>query len=138
MSLVQVQAGAPGFVSMKTLSFFKTVGVTALITLIIVNTAKTSWEIYKKGERLTKLEAEVARLQQQKAELEKLSQIVDTPAYIEQAARDKLHMVYQGERIVVLPAEPGVRQDLGSLLGASAEATTHGPIWKQWLDLIFS
>ena len=47
-------------------------------------------------------------------------------------------MVYQGERIVVLPAEPGVRQDLGSLLGASAEATTHGPIWKQWLDLIFS
>lgn len=122
---------------MISFKFLKTAGVTAIIAFIVINAVKTSWDIYKKGDRLTKLEAEVAGLQTKKADLEKEAVQVDTPEFIEQEARDELHMVKPGERIVILPAEPGTLDNLG-VLGSSSQPVSQIPIWKQWLSLIFS
>lgn len=120
---------------MPKLKFLKTAAVAAIITLVIFNAAKTSWDIYKKSERLTRLEQEVVALREQKSALERKASEVQTPEFIEKEARDRLKMTRPGEKIVILPAEEVVNKgDMGDK-GDRGDVT---PVWRQWVSLIFS
>ena len=118
---------------MKTSSL---INITAIVIggLVILNIGRTTYDLSKKGDRLSRLEKEVVDLTAQKQALEQKSVAVEQPSFIEQQARDLLHMVRPGEKIVILPEVRGQRSEVGSQNVVVGET----PVWKQWLLLIFS
>lgn len=85
-------------------------------------------EVEKERLKLTKIEAENKRIQDEVAHIQ-------TPEFVERQIRDKLGLVRDGETIVVLPDEEVLRK-LAPKIDIQ-EDYLPDPIWKKWLKLFF-
>ncbi len=112
---------------------FLTIPLIILGLLVIIQLSRSIINIYGGGGRVGELAAEVVELQKEKEELEREKAFRQTQEFVEREARDKLRMVKDGERIVVLPdtqknAETNV-EERGKVIGEESR-----PNWKRWID----
>ena len=112
----------------------KIAAVPALIVgfLIVVQLSRSIISMYGRGGRVEELAAEVAGLEKEKEELEREKAFRQTPEFVEREARDKLRMVREGERILVLPEGQNERNPNYKLQIPNDEGTEAN--WKKWLD----
>ena len=70
-----------------------------LIIVIMVACAGLVRRLHKNNERIKELEAEIAYEEQRAEDIEEYRQYTQTREYIEEVAREKLGLVYDGEVI---------------------------------------
>lgn len=97
--------------------------------LAVINTTRTVMEIYLRSQRLEKSREEVAALGQEKQDLEKKLARAKTSEAIEDLARQKLNMIFPGEKILILPQ---VSQRVSQAVLGGGESK---PNWKRWIEL---
>jgi len=108
------------------------VGLIILGVWAVLNLGRTTFDIYKKSQRLDELRDRVEELEEERAGLEERLEFVQSPEFIEQEARDKLSMLKLGEHVVLVPSEEGHGEG-EAILGVRVE----GDAWKQWVELFF-
>ena len=119
------------------MNFKKLLAIPALVVglLIVVQLSRSIISIYGRGGRVGELVAEVAGLEGEKEALEKERAFRQTPEFVEREARDRLRMVKEGERILVLPREeqneknPNIKYQISN--------NEEDANWKKWVDFWF-
>lgn len=110
--------------------------------LIVFQLSRSIINMYGRGGRGKELAAEVAGLEKEKQELEGEKEFRQTQEFVEREARDKLRMVREGERILVLPEsqdEESSKFNLpaGKVGVQSSKNDEEGANWKKWVDFWF-
>jgi len=100
--------------------------------LIVVQLSRSIINMYGRGGRVQELAAEVAGLEKEKQELEGEKGFRETREFVEREARDKLRMMREGERILVLPdskiSADGEQDERGREVGGEKAN------WKKWVE----
>ena len=112
----------------------KIITIPALIVglLIVFQLSRSIISIYGRGGRVGELVAEVAGLEEEKEALEKEQAFRQTPEFVEREARDKLRMVREGERILVLPG--GQDEESSKFKVQNSKNEEIRPNWKKWVE----
>lgn len=98
---------------------------------LIVNLTRSIWELLGAGDRIKEAENQVAKLRFKNDELKKQLSQVQSPAYLEKMAREKLGLAREGEVVVILP--PNSQQGVGS----EPVPEQNIPNWQKWWNLFF-
>ncbi len=86
-------------------------------------------DLWRAGDQVLVKEREVSKLMKENEILkEKIAQ-VESPLYLEKAARDKLNLAKPGEYVVILPKETSA--------STSAMPVDSRPNWQKWKEVIF-
>ena len=88
------------------------------------------WEI---GQRAAAIEAQIAAVEQQNADLERELAYLRSDAYISAEARRLANLGTADENVLIIP--PGAEQPLPEELATPAEPPK--PLLEQWVDLFF-
>ena len=116
----------------------KLLAVPALIfgLFVVFQLSRSLVNMYGRGGRGKELAAEVAGLEKEKQDLEREKAFRETEEFVEREARDKLRMVREGERILVLPNEArmGAETDAD---GRGREVGGEKENWKKWVEFWF-
>ena len=89
-----------------------------------------NWEI---GQRASALEAQIAGVEAQNAELRLELGYLESDAYISAEARRLANLGQPGDEVLIIP--PGAEAPLSEELAAAAKPPA--PLLEQWLDLFF-
>ena len=89
-----------------------------------------NWEI---GQRAVAIEAQIARVEAENAELERELAYLQSEAYISAEARRLANLGAPGENVLIIP--PGAEEPLPLELAVAAEPPK--PLLEQWVDLFF-
>jgi len=118
------------------MNFKKLLAIPALILgfLIIFHLSRSVVGLSRGGGRVAGLVAEIAALEKEKEELQRERAFRQTEEFVEQEARDKLRMVKEGERILVLPE--GNARDREEDRKQKTENRKE-PNWEKWFDYWF-
>ncbi len=110
--------------------------VVGLGLMLAVRTGANVFRLWKAGERLTTLEAQVEAEKIENIQLKGKLALVNSPEYIEKEAREKLGYGREGEVIVLLPQEK--EETLGQNT-ASVDVKAEKPKanWQKWWELYF-
>lgn len=100
--------------------------------LAVINSSRTLWEIYSRSQRLSQARAEVSALGQENAELKRQLANADRSDFVENLAREKLNLVFPGEKILILPEK--LSRELGQFPQTPGEPE---PNWRLWWKLFF-
>ena len=109
-------------------SLFRLV-VTIVSLIIIISLSRSVYSLWKKKDILKDTQDALVKLEIEQQDLQKKLEESQNPAFIEQMARDKLGMIKEGEKIVLVPKKENSEQ--------KAEDQTNLPNWKQWWKLFF-
>jgi cell division protein FtsB len=90
-----------------------------------------NWEI---GQRAAAIEAEIAAVEAENADLRRELEYVRSPAYISAEARRLANLGAPGEQVLIIP--PGAEEPLPPEL--AADFAPPEPLLQQWLDLFFA
>jgi len=88
-----------------------------------------NWEI---GQRATAIEAQIAAVEADNAELQRELGYLQSEAYISSEARRLANLGAPGEEVLIIP--PGAEEPLPEELAA---ARPPKPLLEQWVDLFF-
>lgn len=86
----------------------------------------------KSRERVTTLEEKKSVLEQENKELSERYLYVQSPEYLEEVARDELHLTKPGEKIVIVP-EDGLVPEVENQKEKQGEELKN---WEKWLAVI--
>jgi cell division protein FtsB len=89
-----------------------------------------NWEI---GQRAAAIEAQIAAVDAENAELQRELDYLRSEAYISAEARRLANLGAPGEQVLIIP--PGAEEPLPEEL--AAELTPPRPLLEQWVDLFF-
>lgn len=82
-------------------------------------------------DHIERLENEVAALEQEKAALQEKVLFYQTPAFVEQEARNRLNMSKEGETVLIFPP-----QSTESAASGGESTFEILPVWRQWVVYI--
>lgn len=118
------------------MNFKRLLAVPVLILglLIVVQLSRSIINMYGRGGRGKELAAEVAGLEKEREELEGEKEFRQTEEFVEREARDKLRMVREGERILVLPGGQDEEMSNVKYQISNSEGEAN---WKKWVDFWF-
>jgi cell division protein FtsB len=89
-----------------------------------------NWEI---GQRADALQAEIAQVEAENAELQRELAYLRSNAYISAEARRLMNLGTPGEQVLIIP--PGAEEPLPDEVAASLYPQQ--PLLEQWIDLFF-
>lgn len=108
-------------------------GLIILVVLVIAyNLVIQITAALRSGERLSSAAEVVYKLEIKNKTLKGQLSQMQSPQFIEEAARNKLGLSKKGETVVVIPEEK-----LKLVLGASQSAVVRLPNWLGWLKLFW-
>ncbi len=94
---------------------------------IIINLSRSTLGLLRKGEVLTSTQKRLSEASSENEKLKKELQEVQSKAYIEKQAREKLNLGKTGEIVIIMPSIPS------SPLERIQEKTL--PNWRKWLEI---
>ncbi|MFH0864385.1 MAG: septum formation initiator family protein [Candidatus Gottesmanbacteria bacterium] len=97
---------------------------------LIINLTRSIREILQAGDRIKNTENQVNELQNKNKDLKKKLAEVESPAYLEKTAREKLGLAREGEIVVIMPS-PNTVIDLSGAHDANLSN------WEKWRNLFF-
>lgn len=101
--------------------------IVATLLIIINNITRSIYDIWQKKDFVTKAEQELSFQKQENQRLKSALSYSKTQEFIEKEARDKLFMVKEGEKKVLIPEDSEKVEEKKESL----------PNWKQWWNLFF-
>ena len=108
----------------------KLINLTILVIglFLIVNLTRSILSLLRAGDKIKEAQEQVAELQFKNDELKKRLAEMQSPAYLEKIAREKLGLAKKGEVVVILPPYQPPSPPAGG---------ENLPNWKKWLRLFF-
>ncbi len=101
--------------------------------LVIVTLPQSIYSLWKKRDIVSERKLVFERIKSENERLKRELAEAQTPQYIEEQAREKLNMVKEGEKIVLMPkSQISMTNDQ---LNQDKEEQT--PNWKRWWRLFF-
>jgi len=88
-------------------------------------------------QRLFTAQDELKQLEQQKKDLLRQLELVETDEYKEFQAREKLGLIKEGELVVILPSEDILRR-LSPRKADSFQLELPQPNWRKWVEVLFN
>ena len=113
-------------------------GVAWMVVLVIIGAflavqlgrqVYANWEI---GQRALAIEAQIAAIEEENAELARELAYLQSDAYVEAEARRLANLGHEGEEVLIIP--PGAEEPLPDELTAVEPPK---PMLEQWVDLFF-
>ena len=113
-------------------------GVAWMVVLVIIGAflavqlgrqVYANWEI---GQRALAIEAQIAAIEEENAELARELAYLQSDAYVEAEARRLANLGHEGEEVLIIP--PGAEEPLPDDLTAVEPPK---PMLEQWVDLFF-
>lgn len=107
----------------------------ALLVGVIVNLSRSIYSLWQQGSRVHTREDVLKIAKQKNIELKRKLAQVESPAYIEQQAREKLNLSREDEYVIILPQNLVDQYKVveGNVQGIQSEL----PPYQQWLHLFF-
>lgn len=102
--------------------------ILAIGLFLIVNLTRSIWQLLRAGDRIKQAEEQVAQIRLKNDELKKRLAEVQSPAYLEKIAREKLGLAKEGEVVVILPPYQPPSPPAGG---------ENLPNWEKWWKLFF-
>lgn len=104
---------------------------------LIVNLTRSISGLLGAGDRIKETENQVAQLRLKNDELKKKLSEVQSPAYLEKIAREKLGLAKEGEVVVILPQNSSAPFDDAQDQSSGQATEENIPNWQRWLRLFF-
>lgn len=101
----------------------------AISLILCLSAARTILDLLKREDIVKNRAAELHRLQEQNAALQKSLSDMASDRFVEQVARNQLGLVKEGETVLILP-------DQGASGSAIGPGET-GPLWRRWYRLFY-
>lgn len=108
--------------------------IVALMGVSGFGLARSFWEQQTDLGRLERLQKEVVELRSHVESLNWEIAHKESPEFLEREARDKLGLIKEGERVVILPENPAV---LGGIVEDQPAKVDGSPNWKKWWRFLF-
>lgn len=112
---------------MKKIIFFLTV---FFLLFVIGNTIVSLVSLWSKKDLLVRTQKQLVREQQEHQKLLEQYQQVNTPAFLEEEARNKLFLGKPGDVEVILPTASVSGEQRQQIVGSE-------PVWLQWWNVFF-
>jgi len=109
--------------------------VVLILVLLTVSLVRNILRISQAEDRVGEVRQRVESLSQENRELKGELEKVESEAYVEFQARDKLGLTREGEIVVVLPDEEILRKIAPRI--EEEEETLPDPTWQRWLKLFY-
>jgi cell division protein FtsB len=97
--------------------------------LLIFSLFKNIFRLLRAEKRIDEAQDVVTRLRDEQQTLSERKEHLESEAFIEEQARNKLNMAREGEAVVVLSPE------IGETSEKKEEAIQKLPVWQQWLEV---
>lgn len=107
------------------------IGIIVFEAYLIISLSRSVFDLWHKQEAISDTRGSVDKLTGENARLKSRRTYVQSDAFVEKEAREKLNLVKPGEAIVVIP------DSILKAATASAAPTPVPPNWQQWLRLFF-
>jgi cell division protein FtsB len=107
------------------------IAILLILISIIVQQGVSMFELLGRQKRITDQKMEVLRLRNERTELQRKRQEVDTPEFIEREARTKLGMGKPGETVLIMPENGNIQEPVERL------PDDYLPNWERWVKLFF-
>jgi cell division protein FtsB len=98
---------------------------------IMNNLVRSIYNLWQKKDLITQAQTELVKQQNENEKLQDQLKQVKRKDFIEEQARDKLFMVREGEKVVILPQTQGEQAGQGT----PVQTKPRQPIWQQWIAL---
>jgi cell division protein FtsB len=102
--------------------------ITLILISLIVNFSRKVVNLWRAGKLVEEKKSELIRLKTENQSLRKELERVESPRFIEQAAREKLGLGKEGEVAVIMPPETGLEKTPKNL-------EKPVPNWEKWWRL---
>lgn len=99
---------------------------------IMNNLVRSIYSLWQKKDLITAAKMQLAQQQNENEKLQDQLKQVKRNDFIEEEARDKLFMVKDGEKVVILPHLQDDQTGQGTPIQEEKPKT---PVWQQWLAL---
>ena len=109
--------------------------VVLILLLLTISLVRNILRVSRAGDREKIVGGRVENLKEENEKLKKELEKIESEAYVEFQARDKLGLAKEGEIIVVLPDEEILRKIAPQI--EDEEETLPDPTWKKWYKLFF-
>jgi cell division protein FtsB len=131
-----LEFGAFSFMIVVTMNLKRLLAVPALLLglLLIFHLSRSIVGLYRSGGRVAGLVGEIAELEKEKERLEQERGFRQTDEFVEREARDKLRMIREGEKILVLP-ESDTRDGEEDREQKTEDGERAN--WQKWFDYWF-
>lgn len=95
----------------------------AILAYFAFNVGKEMYKKHSIAEEVSRLEAEIGKLEGNKSELSALLSYVKTDTFVEQEAREKLNLAGEGESLVLMPDADAAQGEPPKALAQAETAT---------------
>lgn len=98
---------------------------------IMNNLVRSIYNLWQKKDLITAAKTELVKQQNENEKLQDQLKQVKRKDFIEEQARDKLFMVREGEKVVILPQTQAEKPEEGR----PVQSQPRQAIWQQWIAL---
>jgi cell division protein FtsB len=113
-------------------------GIRWIIILVsifmIISLSRSVMDLWERRKILEVEQKRLTQLEQKHEELEQKLKMVQTPAFVEKEARDRLGMAKEGETVIIM-GDSSLPQDTGKQ--TQLDTSSMLPYWKQWWRIFF-
>ena len=114
-------------------------GAVGIIVWIGISLGREAYRKKQVQGEIDSLQSEIGKVNQQNSDLKNLVSYLNTPAFQEKEARDKLNLQKQDEKMIVLQKDAQAANTV-TPAGNNAQNSTNNenlPNWKKWLQYFF-
>ncbi len=109
--------------------------VIGISAVLVVNLSRSIWDLWKRRDILGERQAVLGRLDEENKRLQRELEKAQSPAFIEQEARNRLGLGREGEGVILIrPIRPITQSDQ---LNTEEKHEEKLPKWKRWWKLFF-
>lgn len=108
-----------------------------LLAYLSFTTARKALEVYQLNQQASVIRQEVAQLRDRNAELRRQMEYLQSPEYVERAAREQLNLVRPGD-IPLVVVSPAGKEPSAEAASAPSQAWPETiPNWQRWWNYFF-
>lgn len=108
-----------------------------LLAYLSFSTARKALEVYQLNRQASQIRQEITQLKDRNAELRRQTEYLQSPDYVEKAAREQLNLVRPGDIPLVLVYPPGKEPAVEPPLARPPSRTAPVPNWQRWWSFFF-
>ena len=114
----------------------------AILLFFAFNVGKEMYKKHSIEQEVSRLEAEIGKLENNKSELSALLSYVKTDAFVEQEAREKLNLAGEGESLVLMPEADNINassspEQVALAVNDSEEPPVQSTNLERWWQYFF-
>lgn len=101
-----------------------------IILMLVINIIRSFFNLRQRGDVISQTQEKLQSEKEQQEELNRQLARVESPAYIEKEARNKLNLGREREIVLILPSISPIAEPTPTIIDKSSN-------WQKWIRLFF-